>query len=133
LSSLAIWPDAKTRLPALTARGSLAGSKSPFLVRKVLSLGRNQRVTVDRFRILLEQSDGLVATDDFGAVILTHIVERVFMRFAMGGGHRIPNNENFVIQIECIYNRMLDAGLGPGARDVEATDIEFAQHSIEPG
>ena len=95
--------------------------------------GGNQRVTVDRFRILLEKSDGLVAGDDFGAVILTHIVERVFMRFAMGRGHRIPNDENFVIQIECIYNRMLDAGLRPCARDVEATNIEFAQHSIESG
>src|SRR6476620_968938 len=130
--SLAIWPDAKTRLPALTARGSFAGSKSPFLVRKVLSLGRNQSVTVERFRILLEQSDGLVAGYNFGAVILAHIIERVFMRLAMRRGHRIPNDDNFVGQIECIYNRVLDARLGPGARDIEATDVEFAQHSIEP-
>jgi hypothetical protein len=69
--------------------------------------------TVDRFRILLEQSDGLVAGDDFGAVILTHIVERSIHALRDGGGHRIPNDENVVVQIKCIYNRMLDAGLGP--------------------
>src|ERR1051325_10944793 len=131
-SSLAIWPEAKTRLPALTARGSLTGRKSPFLVREIVAIRRDQRVAVDRFRVLVEQLDSLVAGNDPGAVILAHIVQRVFMRVTMRGGHRISNDENLVIQIERVHDRVLDAGFGPCAGNVETADVEFAEDGIKP-
>src|SRR5262249_40017051 len=90
-STLASWPEAKTRWPAFAAGASSAASRTAPLGigRALMTPGRFVRTDPlglcpggDRAKF----RDRLVARDDVGAMVLPHVIQRIVVGIAVRRG-----------------------------------------------
>src|SRR6266446_3546474 len=137
-STLAIWPQAKTRWPAFAAGASSAASRTvPLGIGWVLmTIGGLVRTDPLGLRPGGERAklrDRLVARDDVGAMILPHVIQRVVVGIAVRRGDGVRQHIDTVVEIESVNHGVLHARLGPGPSKVEPVDVELPQDGIQPG
>ena len=133
-SSLAIWPGRKDQIAGAHGRRVRRGRQGTIPHRtSARRAGRLLPTIGSASGIAAELRDRLIAGDDVGAVILPHVVQRIFVRVPVRRGHGVRQHVDLVVEVEGVDHGVLDAGLRPGAGEVEPLDVELAQHGIEPG
>src|SRR5262249_57199833 len=135
-STLAIWPQAKTRWPAFAGGASSAASRTVPLGIGWALMTTGGLVRTDPLGLRpggerAKLRDRLVARDDVGAMILPHVIQRIVVSIAVGRGDGVRQHVDTVVEVESVNHCVLHARLGPGPSEVEADDVEAAQEGIQ--